>query len=75
MLLFETALIEALADNRTFRVAMPRDVDALLHDIAAGRLPTAYPTGPTSILEVGANPEPFVRILGDLGVNPSQAAK
>ncbi len=59
-LAFEAASIEAAADNRTVRVALSRDIDTLLADIAAGRMPAACDTQAMT-LEIGVDPQPFVR--------------
>jgi len=59
---FETAPVEAIADSRTVRVTLSRDIGRLLDDIAAERIPGPDSDGMPTTLEIGADPEPFVRI-------------
>jgi hypothetical protein len=63
ILAFEAALIEAIADDRTVRLQLARDVDELLAQIASGRVPPPAPAGPLRTLEVGADPTPGVRVV------------
>ena len=63
MLRFEAALIEAAANDDTIQVPFSRDIDAMLVDIAAGRLPGSSSERPPMILEIGVDPVPFIRIL------------
>jgi hypothetical protein len=63
VLKFETALIEAAVDDRVIRIDLAKDIDAALADIAVGRLPGPSSDRPGTVLEVGANPAPFVRML------------
>ena len=60
---FETAPIEAIADSRAVRVTFARDIAPLLDDIAAGRIPHPGAEDMPMTLEIGADPEPFVRIV------------
>src|SRR6185312_9341313 len=62
---FEAALIEAVADNRTIQVALACDLGALLDAIAAGRSPEPGATGPACTIEIGADPQPFVRLAAN----------
>ena len=59
---FETAPVEAIADSRTVRVTLSRDIGRLLDDIAAERVPDPDSDDMPTTLEIGADPEPFVRI-------------
>lgn len=63
VLKFETALIEAAVDDRVIRIDLAKDIDAALAYIAAGRVPGPSSDRPGTVLEVGANPAPFVRML------------
>lgn len=67
VLLFEAAAIEAAADGRTVRVTLARDLGVLLDDIALGRLPEPSSERPAVCLEIGVDPEPFVRMIGSEG--------
>ncbi|ADV80864.1 DUF692 family multinuclear iron-containing protein [Terriglobus saanensis] len=60
---FESTLVEAAVDNATLRVELSRDIDALLGDIAMGRLPEPSSDCPGAVLEIGVDPAPFVRML------------
>jgi uncharacterized protein (UPF0276 family) len=62
ILAFESALIEAAADGRTLEVALTKDIDAILADIAAGRLPGPSSDRPPTVLEIGVDPAPFIRM-------------
>jgi uncharacterized protein len=62
VLMFEAASIEAAADSRTVRVTLAADFDVLLHDIAAGQIPTPSSGGSQIVIEVGVVPGPFVRL-------------
>jgi uncharacterized protein (UPF0276 family) len=61
MLKFEATLVESAADGNTIQATFAKDIEVMLGDIAAGRLP-----GPSSdretVLEVGVNPTPFIRV-------------
>ena len=59
-LAFEAASIEAAVDSRTVQVALSCDIDTLLADIAAGRIPAACDAQAVT-LEIGVDPQPFVR--------------
>jgi uncharacterized protein (UPF0276 family) len=63
MLKFEATLIEAAANNLTIQVTVEKDLDAMLGDIAVGRLPGPSSDRPTTVLEIGVDPAPFVRVL------------
>ncbi len=65
MLKFEAALIEAAANILTIQVTFAKDIDAMLVDIAAGRLPGPSSDCPPTVLEIGVDPEPFVRMFGE----------
>jgi len=63
ILLFEATVIEAAANNLTIQVTLTKDIDAMLVDIAAGKLPGPSSDCPATPLEVGVDPGPFVRML------------
>jgi hypothetical protein len=63
MLKFEATLIEAAANSLTIQVTFAKDIDAMLADIAAGRLPGPSSDRPETVLEIGVDPVPFVRML------------
>jgi uncharacterized protein (UPF0276 family) len=63
MLKFESALVKAAANSVTIQVTFTRDIDAMLANIAAGRLPDSSSDCPPTVLEIGVDPEPFVRVL------------
>jgi uncharacterized protein (UPF0276 family) len=62
VLKFEVASIEAAANGRTVRVTVAADLEALLHDIAAGQIPAPSSGGSQMVIEVGVIPAPFVRL-------------
>jgi len=59
ILKFESAMIEAAANNDALRVEVSRDMDALLTEIAMGRLPGPSSDRLGTVLEIGVDPEPF----------------
>jgi len=63
VLKFEATLIEAAANGLTMRVPFAKDIDAMLAEIAAGRLPGPSSDRPSTVLEIGVDPAPFVRML------------
>lgn len=63
VLRFETGLIEAVADSRTVRIVLSRDIEVLLADIATNRLPQPVHGGLAMTIEIGADTEPFVRVV------------
>lgn len=63
MLKFEAALIEAAANSVTSQATFTKDIDAMLADIAAGKLPDSSSDCPPTVLEIGVDPEPFIRVL------------
>jgi uncharacterized protein (UPF0276 family) len=67
MLKFEATLIEAAANSLTIQVTVTKDIDRMLSDLAAGRLPDPSSDRPPTILEIGVVPAPFVRIVGQVG--------
>jgi len=62
MLKFEGALVAAAADGNTIQVSFAKDIEAMLLDIAAGRLPGTSSDCET-VLEIGVDPTPFIRVL------------
>ena len=63
MLKFEAALIEAAANGLTVEVTIAKDIETMLTDIAAGRLPGPSSDWPATVVEIGVVPAPFVRVL------------
>jgi hypothetical protein len=63
LLKFESTLVEAAVDNTAIRVELSRDVNSMLADIAMGRLPGPSSDRPGTVLEIGVDPVPFVRML------------
>jgi hypothetical protein len=63
MLNFETAMIEAAADDTVLRIDVSKDISVMLADIAAGTLPGPASDRPGTILEIGVTPAPFIRVL------------
>jgi len=61
LLQFEGALIESAVNNITVRVTLTRDIDSMLEDISAGRLPGLSSDRPPTVLEIGVDPGPFIR--------------
>ncbi len=76
---FEAGLIEAAANSCVVQVALGRNIDALLGDIAAGRLPEAGADGEEMVLEIGVDPVPFVRVVeaegGGLGLRAGKGGQ
>jgi hypothetical protein len=64
---FEAAPVQAIADSETVRVTLSRDIGQLLDDIGAGRIPSPASDGEPMTLEIGADPDPYVRILQPSG--------
>jgi uncharacterized protein (UPF0276 family) len=65
ILKFEATLLEAAANNVTMQVALPKDIEAMLIDIAAGKLPRFSSDRPVAVFEIGVDAVPFVRILDE----------
>ena len=63
ILLFEAASIEAAADGRTVQITLTRDIGTLLDNIAAGCIPTPMLDDKVFALQVGVDPQPFVRLI------------
>jgi uncharacterized protein (UPF0276 family) len=63
ILKFEATLLEAAANNVTMQVALPEDMEAILTDIAAGKLPRFSPDRAVAVFEIGVDAVPFIRIL------------
>jgi uncharacterized protein len=60
---FESALIAAAADGDPIQVELSMDVDAMLTEIAAGRLPGPSTQRPGTILEIAVDPVPSIRAI------------
>jgi uncharacterized protein (UPF0276 family) len=63
LLKFEAILIEAAADSVAIRAFFTKNIDAMLIDIAAGILPGPSSDIPSTMLEIGVNPVPFIRTV------------
>ena len=63
LLKFELALVEAAANARTVQVTVEKNIDEMVIDLAAGRLPGRSSDLPPTVLEIGVGPAPFVRVL------------
>jgi hypothetical protein len=63
ILKFEAVLIEAAANSVTIQATFTKDMDGMLADITAGRLPGPSSECPATVLEIGVDPEPFIRLL------------
>ena len=61
MLKFEASLIESAANNAVVRVTLKKDIETMLADLAAGRIPDASSDRPPFLIEIGVDPVPFVR--------------
>jgi uncharacterized protein len=61
MLAFESCAIEATANHRTIKVTVAKDIDEMVAEIAAGRLPGPLSDCSPTTLEIGVAPTPFVR--------------
>ena len=62
MLKFEAALVEAAADSRTLQVTFTKDIELMLSDIREGRMPGPSSDRPETVLEIGVEPAPFIRM-------------
>ncbi len=60
---FELTLIAAAADGGSRQVDLSKDIDALLGDIAMGRLPGPSTERPGTVLEIAVDPVPAVRMV------------
>jgi hypothetical protein len=65
MLKFESALLEAAANNTTVCATFRKDIDRMLADLAANILPGPSSDRPATLLEIGVNPLPFIRVCQD----------
>ena len=64
LLRFEAGLVEAVADSRKIQVTLRKDIDVMLSDLAAGRLPGASSNVPPTTLEIGVDPAPYLTAVG-----------
>ncbi len=62
MLRFEAALIAAAADTTPVRATFTKSIDQMLADIAAGLLPGASSDCAATVLEIGVEPVPYIRV-------------
>ena len=60
---FESTLIAAAADGGSKQVGLARDVDAMLDEMAMGRLPGPSTERPGTVLEIAVDPVPAVRTI------------
>jgi uncharacterized protein (UPF0276 family) len=75
MFRFEVALIEAAIDNTTVRATFMKDIDTMLADLAAGVLPGSSSDRTATVLEIGVDPVPFIRICVDPDASQSSASQ
>ncbi|MET3964586.1 MULTISPECIES: DUF692 domain-containing protein [Bradyrhizobium] len=60
---FESTLIAAAADGGSMQVELSKDIDAMLDEIAMGRLPGPSTDRPGTVLEIAVDPVPVVRMI------------
>lgn len=60
---FELTLIAAAADGGSIQVELSKDIDAVLGEIAKGRLPGPSTERPGTVLEIVVDPAPAVRMI------------
>jgi uncharacterized protein len=60
---FEATLVAAAADGESMRVELSGDIDAMLGEIALGRLPGPSTARPGTVLEIVVDPMPAVRMI------------
>jgi uncharacterized protein len=60
---FESTLVAAAADGGSKQVELSKDIDAMLHEIAMGRLPGPSTECPGMLLEIVVDPVPAVRMI------------
>jgi hypothetical protein len=60
---FESTLVAAAADGGSKRVELSGDIDAMLDEIAMGRLPGPSTERPGTVLEIAVDPVPAVRMI------------
>ncbi len=63
LLKFESALVEASVNGGSILVELSKDMDAMLADLAIGRLPGPSSDRLGTVLEICVDPEPSVRML------------
>ena len=60
---FEATLIAAAADGGSKQVELATDIDAMLDQIALGRLPGPATERPGTVLEIAVDPVPSIRMI------------
>jgi uncharacterized protein (UPF0276 family) len=60
---FESTLIAAAADGGSKQVELSKDIDAVLGELAMGRLPGPSTECPGTVLEIAVDPVPAVRMI------------
>ncbi len=60
---FESALIAAAADGDPIQVELSNNIEALLAEIATGRLPGPETQRPGTVLEIAVDPVPSIRAI------------
>ena len=60
---FESTLIAAAADGGSKQVVLSKDIDAMLDELAMGRLPGPSTECPGTVLEIAVDPVPAVRMI------------
>jgi hypothetical protein len=64
LLRFEAGLVEAVADSSKIQVTLRKNIDVMLSDLAAGRLPGASSDVPPTTVEIGVDPAPYLMAVG-----------
>jgi hypothetical protein len=63
VLKFEAILIQAAADQTTIRATFTKNIDMVLTGLAAGQLPGPSSDIRPTLLEIGVEPMPFIRVV------------
>ena len=71
---FEATLIASAADSKPMQVEVTNDIDVMLSEIAAGRLPPPSMDHPRTLLEISVDPVPSIRVLRSAPAVPSHSA-
>ena len=66
LLTFEASLVEAAANNMKVAATVHGDIEALLSDLAAGKLPAPSLDRVPTVLEIDVDPVPSIRVVKTL---------
>jgi uncharacterized protein len=66
LLTFEASLVEAAANNTKVEVCVRGDIESLLSDLAAGKLPDPSVDRVPTVLEIDVDPVPSIRVVTNL---------